>query len=727
MTLPKHQNPQTNDREATAPYNFVPLPEQIAAVDPVAVPGHDRYLAEPNHHTGHLTVTLTAASPMYIRCGEDPDDFSKENKADRPDFFTHPVTGRPVIPGSSLRGMLRSLIEIVSYGKVQPVSTDQLIYRVIGDQTSFGDRYRERLMHLDREDHYYTPLLRAGYMEKRGLDWYIRPAQEIEGTTFARVLREKVDRSKLSDWRGCRNARKIWAKLGAYGYKNVKEGFLKIKFTDVEAVASKETPGYQEGVWVESGHIDKKVFDRVIYPPVVGNDQLILVPEEMVMAYQAQVTQGQQKVLGNGNNGVLQPGQPVFYLVEDDELVFFGHTMMLRLPYPKTPLDFVPPFLRDKDTLDLAEAMFGYVDLTFDPDKPARAGRLFFCDAALAEGQDVEQIWLAGKPNIVLTPKILSGPKPTAIQHYLTQQTPDLASEEGTKRLYLSHYASPTPEETVIRGHKLYWHKPLDWDNAETACDFIEDLEFLDQPQEKRSKDKQHTKIKPVKAGTRFEFKLHFENLTEVELGAVLWVLDLGADADYRLKLGMGKPLGMGAVKTEADLFLTDRQARYQTLFAGEKEDKWQLGPLGKDKTEAIREQATKAFEAFILQTDGDAFAGAGRLTQLKALLRWPGPELSQTKYIDNLKQYRERQVLPTPTRLLRPPEKQVYPIHYHFEVTLTNLWNKKLRGVEVTMPNGERGVLDGPSRKQIEKELNKTLEVVVASFSGGVYHLDFY
>ena len=53
---------------------------------------------------------------------------------------------------------------------------------------------------------------------------------------------------------------------------------------------------------------------------------------------------------------------------------------------------------------------------------------------------------------------------------------------------------------------------------------------------------------RPVRAGVSFSFDIRFENLSTVELGAVLWVLRIAADERYRLKLGMGKPLGLGAV-----------------------------------------------------------------------------------------------------------------------------------------------------------------------------------
>ncbi len=118
MTWPQHQDPG-NRREAKAPYNFVPLPEKVHRVaDP---PRLDVYHTD-GRHTGWLDCSLTTASPLYVRCGLRPDQVGKVEAKDLPDFFyTDPDSLDPVIPGSSLRGMLRALVEIVSYSKVQPV------------------------------------------------------------------------------------------------------------------------------------------------------------------------------------------------------------------------------------------------------------------------------------------------------------------------------------------------------------------------------------------------------------------------------------------------------------------------------------------------------------------------------------------------------------------------------------------------------------------------------
>lgn len=667
MTWPKHRNPSSNRRKAKAPYNFVPLPERVLWT-PKDPPAMDRY--HPDRHTGWIECKLTTASPLYVRAALELEEFERsldekaegklpwrEQVRNKPDFFYTEDRFRPVIPGSSLRGMLREMVEIVAFAKVQPVTKARLVYRAIGDTTSFGQSYRQRLMHEDSKRH-FTHLMKAGYMEKDGYDWYIRPAQSIGGTTFARIWREDVP-PNLPGWHGCRNARQIWIDPGPYEYKDVRRGFIKVKYSNVRRASASPGKGLVRGAWARSGEMFSKRFDMVVFP-ADAKVEPIHVPDELVMAYREQLTQEQIDLLGR--NGVLRDQQPVFYLVEDGKLAFFGHTKMFRLPYPRSPLDFVPRKLRSDSEVDLAEAMFGYVGL--DVNEPSRAGRVFVSDAQVTDTQSCDEIWLTDNQDEVIVPRILSGPKPTTFQHYLVQQTPDAQPAGKTKngkpkyKVVLSHYASPTPDETVIRGHKLYWHK------GDVSRAQIEETE------EVGPKDTQHTQFKPVRSGVRFHFRIRFENLSPVELGALLWALRLPGSGEYRHKLGMGKPLGLGAVKIESELHLTDRHIRYHRLFDG---GNWELGQKDSDNVEKDQNQALSAFERNILDDDdlnpdgkAQALAEVSRIQSFLAMVSWPGPPLEQTEYIAVLKEFTKRKVLPTPLRVIRDskptPPREIKP-----------------------------------------------------------------
>jgi len=656
MKLPKQPLQIEESRKALAPYNFVELPEKVVTVSAEQLPDQDQFHTK--RHTGSIECQLSTESPVYVRAARTLEQVEKKVASkDVPEFFYVQDINEPVIPGSTLRGMLRSLIEIASFGKVAEIAEKRLVYRAVGDTTSHGVRYRDSVMlnegkHWDQdsreESYYYTPLTRAGYMRKRGSDWVIQPAQNIGGTTFARIRIDERFFSRLTRISNCKNACRIYVKVGPYEYLEVKGSFLRVKGTRVtEASATEDDPAYIAGTLARSGYMFSKKTEAVVYPPDEKAESLEL-GDELVDAYRAQISKEQENILGK--EGVLIKGQPVFYtLNEKDEkkVEFFGHCRMLRLPYTKNPRDYVPEELRRESDIDLAEAIFGFTKKLNDSDdrkgKPKEkryAGRVMVSDARLVIGQ--ENVWLS--PNRSITPRILASPKPTTFQHYLVQKNPNKA--------HLADYASLTPAETVIRGSKLYWHKGA--------------VGLSDTESKGEVKEKQATKIKPLRAGVQFQFKVHFENLSQEELGALMWVLQIAADAQYRLKVGMGKPLGMGAVKIVSQLRLIDCKERYVDLLGDED---WTKGEKSEADTEKTKQEALRAFETFVLegldQKTVEQFVDLERIQQLLAMLSWPGPGREQTRYMEierpdpkakrgKRNEYKERPVLPGPLALVK-------------------------------------------------------------------------
>ncbi|RIK36684.1 MAG: TIGR03986 family CRISPR-associated RAMP protein [Chloroflexi bacterium] len=672
MSLPQHQNPTAEKDAALAPYNFVPLPEQVVAVQSTV--DHSRYHPQPERYTGLIHCTLTTASPFYTRAALERADFkeSKESKDKIEAFYVDPVTKDPVIPGSSLRGMVRTLVEIASFGKLDAVGETPLVYRAVGDITGHGDNYRKRLMQEDmigyngsgKRVHQYTPLMQAGYMKKlQGDRWQIEPAQKIGGVTFARINLDALERiqSKLTPVPGCRNAALIYIQPGPYDYQDVRGGFLRVKQSRVLRAAERPGPGLIEATVARSGHMASKRSEAVIFPKD-PQAKPIPVSDELHDDYHAQLSQEQEKLLGN--RGVFNDGQPVFYLMENDELVFLSHTMMMRLPYEKTPKDFVPAALRSADQIDLAEAIFGFVRQDKQRNEQSRAGRVFFSDAHLFADQDRNRLWLTDADAITL--KILGSPKPTTFQHYLTQQEPDPQIARYTRdgrpqyKKELADYTAAQIGKAVLRGHKLYWHK-----GEVQLGDVQEDQQKLASA---KKADTQHTRVKPVAPGVNFAFTVRFENLAEVELGALLWALILPGEANkaYRHKLGMGKPLGMGSVQLQAQLVLSDRQQRYRQLFTAD-------GAWDEALTTASVDPFVQAYEQFVLSHIHASERGQAqrlsevlRIRMLLKLLEWPGPPKEQTRYLEieredpnvrrgKVNEYRGRPVLPDPLAVVEP------------------------------------------------------------------------
>lgn len=639
--IPKHKNPtrwehvERNGRAekrdaALAPYNFVPLPDMVVKIDLNQLPDHDVYAV--NHLSGWLDCTLTTSSPIYIRGMLKPDQYgNNKDSKNLPEFFYVDDANKPVIPGSSLRGLLRNMVEIAGYGKMTEVSKKRLVYRAVaeGDGTSHGRAYRDRFM-KDMGNGDYVPLTHAGYMEATGNgDWSIRPAIERDGTTFALINKQEFQLDRSKRWRGCENAYEVFVDVGECKYESLrKNNSLRIKQARVSGVSDNNEGGkFLAAVRIISGEMTQKKSDVVAYLP---DEKANLLPlgEDLIDAYKDQFRNNTQQKNLLGKDGVLRNGQPVFYLLNKDDgsVDFFGHTRLFRLQYPRSPYDLIPEQLKREDDLDLAEALFGYVK-----DKNARAGRVFVTDAHVLPNQNK-----VAEETIV--PRVLSSPKPTTFQHYLVQDQPDWVVIGNSHTTELHDYSD---EKAVLRGNKLYWHK------GDVSLNDIRDPKVKQQ-------DSQHTEIRPLRSGVEFKFKIHFENLADQELGALLWVLQTAADERYRLKLGMGKPLGMGAVKIEGSLNLIDRSKRYRELFS---QNDWAECATSLEFTKFVT-----AFEQYILQgignTNAKSLSDVERIQMLLKMLSWddrPGSE--DTRYMEiehkdngaKHNEYRGRPVLPNP------------------------------------------------------------------------------
>lgn len=672
---PQHKNPTRKERTATAPYNFVPLPEKVIAFrnQPGSAIAIDQSVYHDDRFTGWIDVELETLSPVYIRAGLTPEQYEKMERQEkdpdnrtrhldkvrnRPEFAHAGDPNVPVIPGSSLRGMIRTMCEIIGHGKLSPVSDQALVYRAVGDTSSHGLAYRQELMEEDRgRKNWFTPKVQAGYIRKGELDgaWYIQPAERADPTdpdspNYARIRIKDIPNG-LPHLNGFKQAYELYVAYDKYDYKEVRGGFIHIKRVNVTRAAPTPQPGLRRAVAVlaRTGPVPRKATEAVIFEGIADKEQWIRIPDgtggepDLVAAYLDQVTKtgkfNQKELLGS-DHGVLRDGYPVMYVMEGRRLLrFFGHTQMFRMPYRQSPMDLLSAEHKDEGTLDLAQAMFGTVR---DVRKGA-AGRVFVEDARLHPKQDKNKLWLDGDP--VVMPKILSGPKPTTFQHYLTQSDPDVEKGKGLKTYN-------DRGQTTLRGHKLYWHPGKD-----ESPDFRERR----MTQAEMEKDSQHTWMKPVREGVRFCFRVRFENLLAEELGLLLWAVKLPAQGDFAHKIGMGKPLGLGSVQLRPALAVVDPAIRYGA-FLGSGEKTLEAGYVTVSEEEAIRAFEKLAARALKLPQDA-LFADTPRMRALLAMLSWPGPPRNATEYMsvgqdettgritgDN--QFKERPVLPDPLKV---------------------------------------------------------------------------
>jgi CRISPR-associated protein (TIGR03986 family) len=645
--MKKHSRKIPNHRKAIAPYNFVELPDTIVPAE-LAPNGklrdNNRYYSD--RHTGRIECTLTTASPLYIRCGLTKEEFECGAEAkDLPDFYyIDTKTKKPVLPGSSLRGMLRTLIEIISFSKISPVSDfHRLFFRAVATlakEDSLATAYRK---YID------SSKVKAGYLKRDGDTWKIIAAKEIRvnntSTSFAWVQEEDLSSTDFPGLKRFDDPDYLLQDI-PISYQRITRILGRYIADDV--TIPKQYP-LNQGRLVTSGNMKEtsdsdsesiRTYHCVVFVPNPNPNKTYIIDPDAIKHYLNALTDFQKLHPFDERLGMLQENRPVFYCQpkQGNIVTLFGHSPNFRIPYsPKgdgnaaTVVDFIPDNLRDDSRIDIAEAIFGFVRRDKQPEgkEQSRAGRIFVSDGICSSSTN--DIFMTEG---VIIPKILASPKPTTYQHYLVQ--PEETNAEKSK---LKHYASQPTEETVIRGHKLYWHKGSNPD--------------IQHPNPTEVNDTQTTEIKPIKPDVTFKFTIQFENLSNVEIGALMWILDIAQNNNYCLSLGMGKPLGMGAVKIESSLYLSKRKTRYTKLFNN---NRWETAESLDNNPDY-----QQLFENYILQElkQTGKFKDIPRIQMLLAMLSWQNPAASKTRYMEIERQqnsldseaneYKNRRVLPTP------------------------------------------------------------------------------
>ena len=95
-------------------------------------------------------------------------------------------------------------------------------------------------------------------------------------------------------------------------------------------------------------------------------------------------------------------------------------------------------------------------------------------------------------------------------------------------------------QDAMISGRKYYWHIP---DAAKDASIYTES--------NPRKKSERNATVE-VLSNAAFEFDVYFDRISPVQLEELKWVITLGenrADGNLCHKIGHGKPLGLGSVK----------------------------------------------------------------------------------------------------------------------------------------------------------------------------------
>ncbi|MGO5129789.1 TIGR03986 family type III CRISPR-associated RAMP protein [Mitsuokella jalaludinii] len=542
---------------ATAAYNFIPLPDKILPADLDAYrkdllsddearrhKAFRAFLNKKGNLSGHIDLDMETLTPLFIGGnGEQP--FSP--------------AGRVILPGSTIRGMVKNLLKIVSCGSWhgdEDVNDRHVYFRCLmapnGSPAWMKDLhklYSSRMTSMHNKKP--SKNAKTGFLakNKRG-EYFVYPLLpqhagrriligEYEDT-FGVKVPTKAPVSSV-----------VWRNDIAYiitGNQDKKK--LKRTQAEYDAVPDfqRKKLGKQFIRYYSLHDADWSTNHRLTVPEAVLNDYVEDTNRRGVdlLDEKGHLPADKARELGAKLDADIISIVPCGYLERDGEVTAFGHGLSFRIPYENGIMDAIPANLQ-QDTIDFATAIFG--------DKERWASRVFFEDGE-PEG-NIEKLETA-------TAHPLLQPNPTSYQLYLEQ--------DGRK---LKHWDAP--EGVKIRGYKMYWHNKMsDWKATEDEAKLTNVVR----------------KITPIKRGSHFHAKVRFQNLSELELGALLTVFDLaGAGETAAYKLGQGKSLGLGSVKMKATLHL-DAADFYKTLFMD--------GTLAEQAPESDYSEYFEAFKAYI-------------------------------------------------------------------------------------------------------------------------------
>ncbi len=647
--------------EFHAPYNFVPVTGKIGNRKAAEIPWEDLKLETAGAvrhdywpgglNNGRIVCQLTLETPTVVGCQQiGPEDASK---------FVEPyrVNGELAIPGSSLRGMVSSIVETLSQSAMRVLDNTEMSVRksMIDAISAIG------LLKQNQEGLQMMPITVGpipGYNGRFNLQGKWREA--FAGRTWRNILPvylsgyEPHGNDQIRKQTGS-----FLAREGLESFQGKRDQFYWAKLTGPEIPVSEELENDNR----DNVHQNLKVKNFRNRSYLLGQ---FLAPDcerpltqaeydDLPKDQQSGYTMGALFILGieSREKNMPRTKKHEYFLplpkkdtskrlhISDEVLNTFEHLSHLVDPEGKNGLPYAPqgypdakpksgrlmrfdldnhgkvreiawsaiwrrlldgsvydffgkispdllPWSPERQNLTPAEAMFGVVgegkplNQEEEQIKPSSnlASRVRFTDArAVREPQLLPEETL----------KILGSPKLPCPTMYFKSKKDN--SPIQSKSLAVGSHRP--------RGRKFYLHHPLEQTNRH----------YWKSESSDENSAKQKLRVQPLCENQSFWFHIDFDNLSDAELNLLL--TSLRPSKEFRHRLGLGKPLGLGTVRVDlAGVFLIDRLKRYRDFRLDSPRYHTVVAGLDEIKQDDLRQQYP--VEAAVLEEDGMRRPGPG-------------------------------------------------------------------------------------------------------------------
>ena len=537
------------------PYNFVSLgnKEEI-----------ERGKISKEDFSGKIKCSLKNLTPLFIGGNKNTEHTLTEELGEN----DYKVT-KYVIPASTIKGELRNIIEVLTRSCIKNIENERLTYRY---QMS------------NKRKNIFGIIKSLPNGENEG---YIEGADVIR---IERNLAKKISQKlkKINENKSSGNSEGFYEiyineknaenyKCNSYPYKK------KIDNDSDLSILTKEVAGCMKRaiLWIATE------FPRIIKGIKQPNYAKILVPNSEIYKFSKNEYEDLKILIKERNdsakplyiseikedNGVifekvnkeknvqnslesLKKGDTIIFEPQNKNAINLAFSEIPRLRYKYSPLDLVPKKFHPCNKIDelcFACRLFGTIgdnsknnenvseenlNKEVQKDSFSIASRIFITDALSIDSKDDKKEMELDRLNS------LGEPHPTLFNFYL---------KVGD---YNDNYENKKYE---IRGRKFYWHHSnkinvgKDWEKYKNSI---------------KAKENNNTnfKIYFLKPLQEFEFEINFKDLNKIELGILLYSLEL-EEGESLHKLGKAKAYGFGSCEIKIEeCLLEDKKNKYTSF-----------------------------------------------------------------------------------------------------------------------------------------------------------------
>ena len=502
--MPKNYSWDTGKPPFVNPYNFVPLNKIDRIIDGTRTEG--------KLHTGYLDCRLYTLTPLAI-----PDTAEKTDDPQAQDHYYYPfmrINGHEMIPGSSLRGVIRSIYETV---------TDSCMV------TSRDETFSQR---VSPKEVFHPGIL----MRNQKKSWDLFDAKRVVWDIRARTVCNsyRVNRNNEYSWGDT-----VFVTKKSYG-----------NYDKVIDIRKHEFPGAEQGyVFIGEHFVNKNaegVFIKKNLMYEAGDPKLQTAIRGLEATLQVYKNPSVNRNLESNDHSGYKGYEtakkggaiPIWYRKDNNGNLYLSPAAIGRITYTHTMKSFAGEPCSDRTRLCKACSLFGMIGTN---DGSGYGSKVRVTDAICQNN--------TGTMNATL--KELGSPRTSYLPFY---------SVDGK---------GYDDDGAQIRGRKFYWHNMKAQNKDKSYCAEITSSRQMQKattssfnPNHSRSsrnssvhsveKTKRNATMELLKPHAEFTFRVYFDKISTQQLQELEWALTLGEntkDSKLCYKIGHGKPLGLGSVK----------------------------------------------------------------------------------------------------------------------------------------------------------------------------------